>query len=961
MSFSSLRNFVDKKINAITDTVSDAASDLEKTLQNASSELEQIGKGIAADVAGQFGINTDKLKADGTLDQATIKADIEIIVPSFESAPGPVETQKKDPRNFIPGETLPPWPNELEPFTSMNVITELACLTVEEINNPETTIRVRPPLNTILRSGGGLGSSKVQTLYETAVGSRIEYYIDDIEIKSIIAPNSGTGLTNAQIINFKVSEPYSMGMFIETLHLAAKRSGHRKFTEAVFLLTIDFKGWNENNETEIAPYSRRMIPIKIEDIQFEVTASGSEYSVQATAFNDEAFRDTTQQIKTDVSLTGRTVQEVLQTGASSLSTIINSRLIDLEDKNQVNTADQYVIMFPQSKNNSNPAKDSAITAETNAAITNESQGVQNIDVLYQTYTGNTDAITPDTFGQLLSELEGKVSTRTKLGEIIRAFAESKSQTNKIGQRKIIQSPNSPGKMPQGTQKETYNEETGIYERSKINTSTENRKFNYKAGTRIQDIIEDVVITSDYGRGLVKQLENIEKNDGLIDWFKIESQVFYISDNSNISRTGKVPKVFVYRVVPYKIHHEKMKAPTAKGFGYGTLKKQVAKEYNYIYTGQNKDILDFQLKFDLAFSASISADYESNASTDRLGAQNTSVTSDPKEIKKQGEGDSAYSPTEGTPTVEQLIKMKKIPGGAGIDDIDIRIARTFNNILTDPESKYGDMQLIDITIMGDPFYLSDSGLGNYNAQDTSFTNINADGTMNYQNGQVDINILFRTPVDYNKEGLMDFPENYGIVKPFSGLYSVEQVLHSISGNQFTQTLTCARRKGQDYESIQSNVGLFQTGDAKSNVNDAPSPEKSVGNTPGTGGTLDNTLVSVEGRPAQFTGTPPEEETLPIQADPAPAEPVPEPEPPPTPPTPAELDELVESRYNSVYVNEYGFLTGDGIDPVTGSPRKDMPLSAGQLQWALGSQENVDAYLELNELKMDPVTGMIRENL
>ena len=35
-----------------------------------------------------------------------------------------------------------------------------------------------------------------------------------------------------------------------------------------------------------------------------------------------------------------------------------------------------------------------------------------------------------------------------------------------------------------------------------------------------------------------------------------------------------------------------------------LKRQVIKKYDYIYTGQNDDVLDFNIKFDTAFFAAI---------------------------------------------------------------------------------------------------------------------------------------------------------------------------------------------------------------------------------------------------------------------------------------------------------------------------------------------------------------------
>ena len=87
-------------------------------------------------------------------------------------------------------------------------------------------------------------------------------------------------------------------------------------------------------------------------------------------------------------------------------------------------------------------------------------------------------------------------------------------------------------------------------------------------------------------------------------------------------------------------------------------------------------------------------------------------------------------------------------------------------------------------MGDPYYLADSGMGNFNSEATSFMNLNADGTMNHSTSQVDILINFRTPVDISPEGVKFNGASIG-VKDFSGLYQVISVNNRIEGNEFTQ--------------------------------------------------------------------------------------------------------------------------------------------------------------------------------
>ena len=48
---------------------------------------------------------------------------------------------------------------------------------------------------------------------------------------------------------------------------------------------------------------------------------------------------------------------------------------------------------------------------------------------------------------------------------------------------------------------------------------------------------------------------------MVDWFKIESQVFESNDSATVDSTGKNPKVFVYRIVPYKANAGRFASPS----------------------------------------------------------------------------------------------------------------------------------------------------------------------------------------------------------------------------------------------------------------------------------------------------------------------------------------------------------------------------------------------------------------
>jgi hypothetical protein len=102
-------------------------------------------------------------------------------------------------------------------------------------------------------------------------------------------------------------------------------------------------------------------------------------------------------------------------------------------------------------------------------------------------------------------------------------------------------------------------------------------------------------------------------------------------------------------------------------------------------------------------------------------------------------------------------------------------------------------------MGEPYFLADSGLGNFSNTGSGSFNVTDSLTMDYQSGEVDIAITFRTPVDYNSStGLMDFGDT-SIVKHFSGLYKVNEATHKFNNGKFTTELSLQRRRNQTAES------------------------------------------------------------------------------------------------------------------------------------------------------------------
>ena len=193
-------------------------------------------------------------------------------------------------------------------------------------------------------------------------------------MKSIIAPTTQTRTANATTFSFKVHEPYSMGLFLQSMMMAALQAGHRDYQKAPYALIIEFKGFDDNgNLVNGGALSRRVFPIKISKVDFDVNAGGSAYNISAYAWNETALSNITQYTKTDISITGDSVLELLQKGPNSLTNELNNRIRTVaEGQTTVTNKDEYFIMFPEelksslgidSLQNSGPAQTAAMTLE----------------------------------------------------------------------------------------------------------------------------------------------------------------------------------------------------------------------------------------------------------------------------------------------------------------------------------------------------------------------------------------------------------------------------------------------------------------------------------------------------------------------------------------------------------------------------------------------------------------------
>ena len=676
-----------------------------------------------------------------------------------------------------------PMTNILHSYASYNYIFTLSVLDAVAINFPNETYKKGQLGQIIFKSGSGSPDNRVNTEY-----GKFDFFMDNLTVGSVINLDKDTGNTNATKLNFKVTEIYSMGLFFESLQIAAQKAGYLNYMDVPLLLTIEFKGHLNSAQQGIAAdtlsieKTTKHFPLKLSTIEMKVTGRGAEYDVAAIPWNEKGFASSYLELKTDITIRGKTVEQMLQTGERSLQVVLNERLKAAVGKLKiVKVPDQILIIFPKDLTSGAPAN-------------NDDNGGS------ATQTPNTGAVQG---GDLLTKLKVAYSAKEEGGN--GTLTQYTADINSLGRASMGFTPERIGDAPFAKDGLVYDEKAKVYTRGNIAIDPTEGTFKFSQGTDIPNAINQVLLMSDYGR---QALTSTQASDtGKIPWWRIEAQVFTIPSNDNMDTTGVQPKLIVYRVVPFGIDASSFMPPNTVNPKVKEAKKQAVKAYNYIYTAKNLDVLNFDIKFKAAFYSAMSAD----AGKNNAGLQRGKESSGANAAQDAAPADPAAGtakPIAGEATKEvryDQTKTKTGTGTSGNDTPETRAARDFqNNVLNNPF----DMVNTTLTILGDPYYLGDSGMGNYTAPKSQYENMTADYSIDYQTGEVDITVDFRTPVDLDmSKGAYTFGPTK-LINQFSGLYQVTRVESTFNRGRFTQVLTLIRRAGQSSDPSAETGGTIK---------------------------------------------------------------------------------------------------------------------------------------------------------
>lgn len=651
----------------------------------------------------------------------------------------------------------PPYPNVLEMFASYSCIWTLCCLEPNQFNNPNS-YRGKPGAlkNIVLSSAGRYDAQRAKT----ANGSP-EFFIDNVVMETKLS-GIDAGWTNVTGLTFEVYEPYSMGLFYQSLQSAALEAGYPQYlgTTTPFLLKLEFVGYDDKGQIfssteDLAKY----LTILLTDSEMKVDEGGSRYKVTAKPYHHSGYQDSSNKYMGDINISGATVQEVLSSGKNSLMDALNREQFLLVDRNLAEKPDLYEIVFP---------------------------------VDWQDRVGLEGGATADTLRALTEINASKPITVGSSAD----FETLEFGQGPIGYSSMGFSSTSGGNYLFKDAADVVDPSTGRITRDSMTIDPSRRSFSFGQGSQITNVIKLIVLASEYCAKSLKP-DAIDPQTGLVNWFRVDIQIDILEyDKIRNQRARK----YIYRVVPFKVSAEYLKNPTSATAGTQGREKICAKRYDYLYSGQNNSILKFDLIFNGMFATGgLPRPPQQHSSVQNKDNQAAAETKGQAVQAQSGAAPEAAASETGSPTVKPDYKIKT-GSYSGEKNVQQIIADAFQNAFQNGNK---DMINVKMDILGDPYFLSDSGicskfLGEYGPNEQ----VTADGSMNWQGSEIFVYITFRNPIEPNlgtsgKGGLFNFPKDQW-VSPYSGLYRVIGVENKFSGNVYTQTLDLNRVVNQSFD-------------------------------------------------------------------------------------------------------------------------------------------------------------------
>ena len=568
-----------------------------------------------------------------------------------------------------------------------------------------------------------------------------DIFFEDVNLTSTVAPSEERGMADFVKMEFKLHEPFGISL-IEKIRAAARLNGYRDYQDAPMLLTIEFKGYDENGVAYNPSNSMiRKIPILITRVEFDVNEGGAIYDVTAVRHNDIAFDDRFKFPRTAINFQTNTLRNAL----TKIQDKLNESIKKERDEHKVRTVlDKYVISVDP-----------------------------DVEAIAKDYSALADSVAhfeqvkkqPLTKNERIKQRANKIEVKVAEGTV----------TNLISLTKVLE--------------DVVRSTNGFESIATDFWTSYLRRVGFLGSDQDAD---SQSIKKFYESG---EFEQTIKENAFVPWFKIKTSVetHYGNGKDNYDTINKMHrKTVTYKIIPHQIPVLRFIRPGmfAKK---GTMRNAIKKQYNYIYTGKNTDVQSLRINYKTAFfQRNVVEVAKANDQVlpkifdvvTRLFPQEDTVNKDVAELR------SYPSIIKGRNLLQKGSEDRGIEGRK----------QEFFDYLTNPQV---DMFKIELEILGDPAYICQdqfiplNGAGGQSVpKKERFSGMFK--SFNVDNFSPLIELVYSLPDDINEKttGLTfqdaSVPEENLL---FAGVYQVVRIESSFSNGQFIQTLSCVRLNNQ----------------------------------------------------------------------------------------------------------------------------------------------------------------------
>jgi len=706
------------------------------------------------------------------------------VIPNTSNKTEPATDNNKAPMAMAGEGTLSgvPWtgpilddsvPNVLHGYASYTYGLSLHLLSADEYNKIVEKGDYKPN-RVLIASAGRYNNTPGPTQFIRSPRFNEDFYFDNFDLETVVGLNAQSRNSNAIQYHFTLIEPYGFTLIdriIDTCNDPALDCNN--YLDMPYLLQIDFFGVDDTGEiVGVIPNTTKRIPIRLNKMEVKISARGAEYAIKGVPYNHSAFDLTTVSTPINVEVEARTVAQFFQSNESAGGTTDTSA---------------------QRENSQ-----STLWASTDGRLVGPDGQ----------FTGQNQ-INPS----LLSiQTKRELGLVKSYGTALNNFQKAAYDSNKIGVNdkyffdfvdpEIANSPFTSGALssPKDTGMIAV-DKTNSIKKSDLGFNTNDydpnlRIFQVNAGTYIDQVIswvirnskwmtDQVVIPDGVNDPNVYLKELADKKDTPLYWFKVVPSI-------KLVKFDKVRKIWgreiTYHIQKYKVENVKIDV------GPGGTAKNPVKYYDYIYTGQNNDILDLDIQFNALYYNALTIYREALTNV----VPPATATEENKTNNAESYQGLSQDPNAVMPLVNkiQVLDARSRASGGSTTAKQVAVADLEASLMTLSQA---DMLHVKLKILGDPcfikqddvFWTPKSNTQISETQTNADPRLTPDGSLKMDNGEVYVQLTFRTPVDIDETtGLMKF-NSKTTTSLFSGLYRVLTINNEFRAGQFTQTLNLVR--------------------------------------------------------------------------------------------------------------------------------------------------------------------------